>query len=59
MLVAYFQVTCGRPVRCLWSHSRSGPAATCSANTPDRTCRPAADSRPAPPPAIPFGSATA
>ncbi len=27
MLVAYFQVTCGRPVRCLWSHSRSGPAA--------------------------------
>ncbi len=35
MLVAYFQVTCGEPVRCLWSHSRS-PATTCCV---DCTCR--------------------
>ena len=41
MLVANFHVTCGSPVRCLCSHSRSGPPATSSASTPSTTCTPA------------------
>ena len=58
-LVANFQVTCGSPVRCLCSHSRSGPPATSSASTPATTSTPDSASRDAPPAATGFGSATA
>ena len=44
-LVANFHVTWGTPVRCLCSHSRSGPPATSSASTPARTSTPVSASR--------------
>src|SRR5690606_31140017 len=58
-VAAYFQVTCGRPVRTKCSHARSGPLAASRANRPDRTSTPAARSTSAPPAACGFASDTA
>src|SRR5699024_10136023 len=58
-LAAYFQVTCGRPVRIKCNQARSGPWATSTARTPPYTRTPASRRWDAPPAAMELGSATA